>query len=104
MAITNTEMLVSKFNYHAATKEPESYVSAMEGIIQIFANQVARGLKTEEEIEDFGEMISIANYIGNPINSKSYQKINSYYKNLIEYSIQNNQLNMENEGSYSRVA
>lgn len=99
--MTNTEKCIAKLNYNSANRDPESFASAMEGIINIYTTQVSNGLKTEEEINDFGEMLSIINYMDN--HSKAYENIYPYFKNKIE-NIVNMKSNEENYENHTKVA
>ena len=98
--MTNTEKIIAKLNYHSATKEPESFVSAMEGIVNIFSSQVSNGLKNEREIVDFGEMLSVVNYIG--AQPDKYQNIMPYFENSILNNVNSNKNNYEE--NHTKVA
>lgn len=88
MLRTNTEDFNTKLNYYSTGKNIEganqNYVSALKNIINIFGNQVSNGLKTEEEIADFGEMLSIVQYLDNQI--VGVEKLGDYFLTTITNS------------------
>ena len=100
--MTNTEMCIAKLNYNCANRDPESFASAMEGIINIYTTQVSKGLKTDGEIKDFKEMLSIVNYMDNY--SDKYQNIIPYFDEKIVSVIdmKNNEDNYEE--NHAKVA
>lgn len=92
--MTDTEKCIAKLNYNSVNRDPESFARAMEEIINIYTKQVSNGLKTEEEIKDFAEMLSIVNYMDSY--SERYGDICPYFRSKIE-----NIVNLENkEDSY----
>lgn len=79
--MTNTEKVIAKLNYHSATKDPDSFVSAMEGIIDIYVAQASNRLTAAAEVSEFEDMLSIVKYIGNK--PEKYQSIVGYYNNRV---------------------
>ncbi len=91
MLKTNTEDLNNNLNYFSTSKNvseaSESYTSALKNIINIFCKQVSNGEKTEEEIADFGQMLSIVQYFDKPI--IGIDKLAEYYDRTITSSKEN---------------
>ena len=81
MQHTNTEDFNAKINYYSTCKNTEaadkSYIDALKHAINIFGNQISNGLKTDEEIADFGEMLSCVRYLDKHI--AGIEQVNEYY-------------------------
>ena len=88
MARTNTEDFNVKMNYYSTSKDlieaSGSYVDALKSAINIFGNQISNGLKTEEEINDFGETLSVIRYLDRTV--PGVEQLLEYYSNTVENS------------------
>ena len=86
MARTNTEDFNVKMNYYATSKDLTeangSYIDALKSAVNIFSNQVSNGLKTEEEINDFGEMLSVVKYFDKSI--PGIEQVLEHYNNTMQ--------------------
>lgn len=86
MARTNTEDFNNKINYYATSKDLTeangSYIEALKSAINIFSNQVFKGLKTQEEIYDFGEYLSTVKYFDKAM--PGIEQVLEYYNNTMQ--------------------
>ena len=74
MARTRTEEVMAKLNYNLTSRlstSPEnrrlnnSYSSAIEGLVDMFANQTEMGLQTENDLEEFQGYVDATKYMDN---------------------------------------
>ena len=99
MARTNTEDFNVKMNYYATSKDLSeasgSYVDALKSAINIFGNQISKGLKRDEEIIAFGEMLSIVKYFDRTI--PGVENLLEYYSNTVQNSKENTYENISSK-------
>lgn len=80
MTLTKTEQIIQSLNYNCTSRishgnteyRNETFVPAIRLTNLIFASQVNNGQKTQEEIKDYAEQLSLVKYLDN---SKSYTGI-----------------------------
>ena len=85
MQHTNTEDFNAKINYYSTCKNSQDvgkyYIESLKHAINIFGNQISNGLITENDLYDFGEMLSCVNYLDKPI--AGIEQLNQYYYDTI---------------------
>ncbi len=86
--MSHTENFIAKFNYYSTCKESgtigNSYVEAMQSIIDIYGHVVEKGLVLPEEIEDFENTLSCVDYLDNK--HPGIEQLPNYFSNVIGYS------------------